>query len=736
MSIRRKGTMRWTTLLMSFRGFCAARTPPGPRAGSRQAVTLLLSAVMGVFAYADQPTATFSGFNDWLGSETRGVRIGADGRLRLAPNLRRVGQLPEGVIWAAVPDGTGGAYLSAGTDGKLFHYVGGQMKPLGQVKGGIVFAVARLGQDLVVAPTGEGKLLRVTPSGDVKPFADIEARIVWALGIEGDAVIVAGGSEKGAVLIQAREGSSRRLAELADETAFTALVSDEQGGWYLGSHGRGLVLRYSRLGERLETLMDTPFEEVRALALADGLLYIGADNGLTPKFSTGLLERREGYLQADTPATTRSAVIRLDKDRVPETLWQSAQSQVYALTVWKGQLLVGTGNRSRLFSLPLGKAKETDPFAVVQELGTAQATAFLPSGGDLLVVGSNPAELHLLAEAQATEGTLESKILKGAPIADWGRTYLDAETPTGTNVELQFRTGSTETPDLTWTPWTPPLRSGERPALPPARFAQFRLRLSSTRGGATPIVETVSVFWAQRNLAPVWEGVDIMPPGLVITRTAPPDDIGIERVPLETQKLIPALGYMGAEKRSFRRGGQSFVFRVNDPNGDTLQYAIRLLPERGAPLLLEKAWKEKFFSFDSIPVPDGRYRLEVTASDAPSAPFNAALTSIWRTAPFTVDHTPPSILELSAVPEGEGIRVRFLARDETSMLKEAAISADGERWLQIVPEDRVFDQKEERFDVLVPRDVVRGDRVLVRAVDQHNNEQTAAVTLGDGTKKR
>ena len=706
------------------------------RKGSMRWMTLFLSAALGVSALADQPSATFSGFNDWLGSETRGVRIGADGRLRLAPNLRRVGQLPEGVIWAAVPDGSGGAYLSAGTDGKLFHYAGGQMKPLGQVKGGIVFAMARLGQDLVVAPTGEGKLIRVSPGGEVKPFADIDARIVWALAVEGDAVIVAGGSEKGALLVQAREGSSRRLAELADETSFTALVSDGQGGWYLGSHGRGLVLRYSRQGDRLETLMDTPFDEVRALAVADGQLYIGADNGLTPKFSTGQLERREGYLQADALVTARSAVLRMDRDRVPETLWQSAQSQVYALAVWKDQLLVGTGNRSRLFSLPLGKARDTDPFAVVQELGSAQATAFLPSGGDLLVVGSNPAELHLLSEAQATEGTLESRILRGAPLADWGRAYLDAEVPTGTNVELQFRTGSTETPDATWSAWTPPLRSGERPALPPARFAQFRLRLSSTRGGATPTVETVNLFWAHRNLTPVWEGVDIMPPGLVITRTAPPDDIGIERVPLETQKLIPALGYMGAEKRSFRRGGQSFQFRVNDPNGDTLQFAIRLIPDRGAPMLLEKAWKEKFFSFDTLPVPDGRYRLEVTATDAPSAPFNAALTSTWRTAPFTVDHTPPAIAELIAVAEGEGVRVRFRARDETSTLKEAAVSADGERWLQLVPEDRVFDQMEERFDVLVPRDAVRGDRILVKVVDRHNNEQSAAVTLGATGAKR
>ena len=693
--------------------------------------TMFLTASLSLTLAASQPHAVFSSFNDWLGAETHGVRIGADGQLELAPSLRRVAQLPEGVIWADVPDGTGGAYLSAGTAGKIFHYSGGQVTPVGQVKGGIVFAMVRLGQDLVVAPTGEGKLYRMTPAGDVKPFADIEARVVWAMAVDGDRVLAAGGAERGAVLIQASAGSSRVLASLPDETAFTALAPDGQGGWYLGSHGRGLVLRYNRVGDRLETLMDTPFEEVRALAVTGGQLYIGADNGLTPKFSTGQLEPREGYLQAaEASATTRSAVIRLDANLVPQTLWQSAQSQVYTLIPWKGQLLVGTGNRSRIFGIPLGPERKTEPFASIQELGTAQATAFLPSGGDMLVVGSNPAELHLLSEAQATEGTLESRIISGAPLSDWGRAYLMADTPSGTGVALQFRTGSTETPDATWTPWTPPLRSGERPALPPARFAQFRLRLTSTRGGATPVVQSVTLYWAPRNLPPVWGGVDILPPGVVVTRNAPTDELGIERIPLDVQKLIPTLSFAGAEKRLFRRGSQSFIFHVGDPNGDTLSYDLRLLPEQGAPLPLVKDWRDPFFSFDTLPVPDGRYRLEVTASDAPTEPFNTALTSVWITPPFVIDHTPPVISALTATSDASGIRIQFTGHDDTSVLKDAAVSVDGEHWLRIVPEDRIFDQQDELFDVRVPRDRVRGDRVLVKLVDQSNNEQTASVTIG------
>jgi len=227
-----------------------------------------------------------------------------------------------------------------------------------------------------------------------------------------------------------------------------------------------------------------------------------------------------------------------------------------------------------------------------------------------------------------------------------------------------------------------------------------------------------------------------MPPGVVITRTAPPDDIGIERVPVETQKLIPALGYMGAEKRSFRRGAQAFVFRVNDPNGDQLQFRLRLLPDKGAPIELEKAWKERFFTFDTLPVPDGKYRLEVVASDLPSQPFNLMQSSTWRTAPFMVDHTPPAISELSVLPEGDALRIRFLVKDEISTLKEAMVSADGDQWLQIAPEDRVFDMKEERFDVLIPKERMRGDRVVVRVIDTNHNEQSASVVMGEAAKKR
>jgi hypothetical protein len=269
----------------------------------------------------------------------------------------------------------------------------------------------------------------------------------------------------------------------------------------------------------------------------------------------------------------------------------------------------------------------------------------------------------------------------------------------------------------------------------PTRFAQFRIKLTSTRGGGTPIVEGIRVHFANRNLAPIWEAIDVMPPGVVVQRQAPPEDVGIERIPLETQKLIPAIGWGGSEKRSYRRGSQAFVFRVSDPNNDQLSFHIRLMPDKGSPIELEKAWMERFFTFDTLPVPDGRYFLEVTATDEPSQPFNAALSSSWRTNVFAIDHTPPTIHEISAHPEGDGIRVRFRAKDEASTISEAAISLNGEAWLNVLPEDGIFDQLEESFDVLVPRALVRGDRVMVKVADACGNEQSAFVLVGETKKK-
>ena len=69
---------------------------------------------------------------------------------------------------------------------------------------------------------------------------------------------------------------------------------------------------------------------------------------------------------------------------------------------------------------------------------------------------------------------------------------LDADVPAGTSLTVQARTGSTSTPDNSWTPWTDIGAGGA--SLPDgvkaSRYLQYRLRLTG-RAGATPVVRAI-----------------------------------------------------------------------------------------------------------------------------------------------------------------------------------------------------------------------------------------------------
>jgi hypothetical protein len=52
-----------------------------------------------------------------------------------------------------------------------------------------------------------------------------------------------------------------------------------------------------------------------------------------------------------------------------------------------------------------------------------------------------------------------------------------------------------------------------------------------------------------------------------------------------------------------------------------------------------------------------------------------------------------------------------------------------------LPEDGIFDQKEESFNILIPKDRVRGDRIVVKVADACGNEQSAAVVIGEARRR-
>ena len=185
----------------------------------------------------------------------------------------------------------------------------------------------------------------------------------------------------------------------------------------------------------------------------------------------------------------------------------------------------------------------------------------------------------------------------------------------------------------------------------------------------------------------------------------------------------------GSQTLSYAKGYLSARWTATDENQDTLAYTAEI---RGAG---ESEWKplkdhlhEKYLSFDSTAFPDGEYVLRVTATDAPSNPPGQALTGSLVSDPFLIDNTPPQILNLTAGRAGNGVDVRWKARDARSIVEKAEYSLNGGEWLLALPVTRLFDSPEEDFRLQV--EAGAGEQVIaVRVLDEFGNQATEKVVL-------
>jgi len=113
------------------------------------------------------------------------------------------------------------------------------------------------------------------------------------------------------------------------------------------------------------------------------------------------------------------------------------------------------------------------------------ASDFNPGGAELgidwLRMGPYPAS-----------GSFDSRVLDAGENAAWGALAWDADLPAGSDVELSVRTGSTPTPDASWTAFSPLASSGDDVA-GESRYLQYRAHLSSGDPGASPALTQVTV---------------------------------------------------------------------------------------------------------------------------------------------------------------------------------------------------------------------------------------------------
>lgn len=724
-------------------------------------VALLLASASA--APAAQPQFwDIEGASEFLGGDLHGLSVDAYGRVRLAPAAPVLHNPACPYVWTLTRDGAGAVYAGTGNDGQIIRTIG---------KTSTVFfdapelevhalAVARDGR-LFVGSSPDGKVYVVGRDGEAKDFFDPEERYIWALAFDAKGNLLVATGAAGKVYRVDAAGKGTVILD-GPETHIISLAVDASGRVFAGSSPSGIVYRIDTDG-KVAVLQDTAYREIKAIALGpDGSVYVAALQGkedsapmAAPTPAPGgtsigepTVTVTESVISIVPPAppaspgsrtteTTRpgqvkGAVLRILPSGEMDTLWSSTEEVPYALVRTAGGVLLGTGNKGKLYRIA-----DDRTWTMLTTLPAEQITALNASAdGKLIVATSNPGMLYDLGSAPSQEGTFESKVKDTDTASAWGRLRWHAEAPGSTSVRLATRSGNTSTPDATWSEWSALLthEAGEKIASPNARFLQIRAVLTG-KDGATPILDSIGAAYLQRNLRPVVTSITVHAPGEVfqkpISVTGDVDILGLDG-PLDTNdrpgaRAVPAVPPMTYSRKVYQKGLQTFSWKAEDANGDTLVYDIEYRSAHGTRYrTLRKGLTDPILVWDTSTVPNGRYVIRVVARDSSSNPEELALRGEKESTPFDVDNTPPVV---TASLEASG-RIHATARDDSSLIRKVEYSQDGGPWLEVYPVDGINDSQDETYD-FTPRET-KGDGphvIVIRAMDLLGNASTARVEI-------
>lgn len=729
---------------------------------SRAALAFVLAASP---AFAVQPQLhRLEGASDFLTGDLENLAVDSLGRLRLAGRTTLAHDPGTPYAWSVARDGKGTVYLGTGNEGKVLAIApDGTTKELFDAPELEVHALA-LGPDdrLYAATSPDGKVYAIDRAGKAETFYDPADKYIWGLAFDGQGQLyVATGAE--AKLHRVNAKGEAVIVLTTAETHFTALAVDKRGHAFVGSAPGGIVYEVDPKGVG-RVVADTGYKEVKALVpTATGSVYAAVVDGRdlasdrtrpatpSPAAAATPSPTPAGEITAQPPGfegvavvvtassavpapprgPQKGAVLRLGAEGDVEVLWTSIEETPLALAPSERGVTFGTGAaRGKVYEV-----RDDRTWTLLASFAAQQVTGLAAApGGGLLAAVSNPGQAWRIEAAPAASGSFTSKVKDTETPSTWGQISWTATLPRETRVEVQTRTGNTGTPDSTWSAWSEALTAatGSAGKSPRGRFVQVRVVLHGA-GSTTPVLDGLQLAYLQRNLRPVVGSVTVLPPGEVFGRPM------MTSYETEVLGLVPGTGpdlrrpgtrpptlNLGMSRRLYIRGLQAFTWRAEDANGDELRYDLHYRPvgdERYR--LIHRGLDDAVFTWDTSTVPNGRYVLRVTASDAAANPAELAQSGERESVAFDVDNTPPTV---SARLEGRFVKAR--AADADTAIRKLEWALDGSRWQEIHPEDGLSDSADETFSLPVPAGEGTGPHVLVlRATDRLGNVGTARVEI-------
>jgi len=665
-----------------------------------------------------------------------GTTFSEDGVIGLGPAVEQLADPGVRTIWALarVP---GKLVAATGDQGRVLQVDPGSSKAepveLASLFDYEVFALASDSRGGIFASGApNGTVSRVAAGSEPVTMFDLPEGVVFSLLADGDGGVYAGTGEQGRLYHIPRSGSAKVVAESPDQTVRT-LARGSDGRLWAGTDGRGLVAEIDVRSGEVKVRYDAVEQEiVSILPLADGSLVFGANpgpsaGGAEPSGSAGGPSSPGSPAEAGRdPGAAGPAVYRMAAGGSVRLLWRCPQKLIHALALAPGgDVYVATGDEAAIYRIGangratlLWKPQEDRVLALLAE-------------EDVLYAGtSSPGRIYRIGPDPAPRGRLTSEVLDARDQATWGLLRWVGE-ENGGKISFETRSGYTNPPDPSWDDWKP-VQQGDDGGMAvsrPGRFVQWRATLERS-GSRVPELRRVHLSYISANAAPRILNLRVSPEEPLFTSQDPTRGAGFTQLlpgGAQIDYSLPMGGTMVVSADDvplWIRRIRSVLWEAQDADGDDLSYRleIRAAGEESFRLLTQDL-QDRAWSIEATTIPDGRYEIRLTASDAPSNPPGTELSDSRISPPFTVDTVAPVLRDLRARRSGEGaIEVSGTAVDASSPLRRIEVCVDGGAFRWLSPDDGLMDGSTESFRGIIPLTPEQeGAWIVVRAQDEAGN---------------
>ncbi len=626
--------------------------------------------------------------------------LDSQGRLLLGPKVKPLVGPPAEFYFSLATGAKGDLYVGTGHKAIVYRIAAtdGQITPVFTGEEPDVFALAvAAGGDLLVGTSPGGRLFRVKPDGKSEVLYDPEEKFIWDVKEDASGRIVLALGNPGGVVSVGKGGGEVENLLTSEDSHIVSLLITRDGTVLAGSGDRGIL--YGIKNRKVRVLYDSPLEEIRGLAEDEsGRIFFTATRSVSPVKSVRELEPapappRKGESEEKPTLKEKTILYLLDADGTVEQIWSSVDDYAYSLCYVPAlkAVMVACGNSGRVFRVD---AEGNASLALESE--SAQVFRIIPVGRGILAASNNTPALFRIDDFLSNSGTYYSDIFDARNPARFGRISWQAELPKGTSVQLSVRAGNSDNPDATWTGWSAPFTDPQNSVtdLAALRFLQTKVVLGSSTPGETPLLDAYRIYYQETNLRP---------------------RVGEIVVGKPEAKREKELGPVPATQAGGK--GIPLSWEADDANGDTLSYEIYLKRIDGQGwFLVKKKHAAKTFVLEAEQVADGVYQAKIVADDATDNSISQARTVSAVSPPFVIDTTAPQLQEYAS----QGGKYTFTVVDDTSAVVRVAVSPDGREWQPVDPEDRICDERSERFAVAVSG-AKTGQPVYIRVTDEADN---------------